>query len=890
MQSANYVEQLQARFAAGNGKLFFVDGLKNRAFSSVKAVIANSGVKSSLCVVENAKTARQVCAALYPKSDAKIIESIDDFNTLYAAVDKDFKNVPQSAQKFKTLYPNVVIALRTKLDNSLLHASLGSKGGKAGEYPSGEQAPFTISDFLTAAEYPMLIVDNVYSMFRFEEAEDDEIKSKTPMQHERLDLMGKCYFTELAYSYKRLQRLVDSADQVILISNSVVGREIVSFYAAASLINGCFSYKAARAQALSKATDYVDEIERVFDSISYSQSDETIQSLCLQRAKKMARRVPSDIDKLGAYSQGNLSFMTKEEIFLRALSVVRENKPSLTNDAAISLLEDDQTLANVVCDIFFTDSLKSDIESKVEHAHIAKMTPEDASTFFEIFKKYAVYCPLGEIGDRLSIYRIYHDDSGFEDLIRRSCEGFDRAEHVFSASHAGSNRDYKCIATKALLDNATLRLPLLVVSRQNPTETSAELQKIVSCPVEVFDDAADRINEEGISVLDYDSFEAIACRLNAASVVFFDAMADFNLLDTFVKKAISFCPPQNKVSVCLIVTYDNLQGCLVDLWQERWLKADTSLFLPLQNDEIYIKGERAINYLDVAQKLDEVYRSFKKLVDGTEQITPKLFARKFSSTISDFTLGRAAHASEMEDDFGFLGKIAPYYSGIFSNSICVGNREREFFAERFLKQKRAQRKLTARTIESPKERRRYMKRLKRGDFFRLPDTSVVFLNVCSKQLHNTCDIRQKDCFTCTTLKTNLANRANVLEYSVSGYFTHGKQLLKKIQDHRIAKAGGGTITPQGEGVSELAELIMRLEASNEELKNSIKSLPRSETTPCYIEYTTLLAIKRAVQEIHFDVFIKYYEQLTALLSQATNEMIKSFDAVGKGAKNTLCAL
>ena len=888
MHSANYEDQLESRFAESGGKLFLVDGLKNRAFTSVKSILSRASISNSLCIVENSKTAKQLSSALYAKQEVKIVESLADFKVLYAEISNEFKNAPQIAERFKKLYPNIIIVLETPHGAPVLHAPLGVQSGKAGEYSDGDNAAFLVSDFLTIAEYSTLIVDNVYGMFRFEEKTAEESLAMKPQQSERVDLMGRSYFTDTSHSYKRMQRLADSSKQVILVSGLVADREVINFYAAASLINSCFSYRDSKAIAKARATDYEDEVDRIFDSISYSQSDETIQSLCLQRAKKAAQLIPSDIEKLGEYSQGNLAFMTKEEIFLRALSVIRKTRPSITNEAALSLLEDDRVLADTVCDIFFTDTLKGDIESRVEHAKIAKMKEEDTRVFLEIFQKYAVYCPIGNIDDRCAIHRIYHDDSGFEDLIRRSSENFDKNEHVYSASHKGSDCCYKCITTKTLLKTSVLRLPLLVVAREQSQHVAAELQKILTSPVEVFNDSNATITQNAITVLDYASFEAISCNLDVGSVVFFDVIADLNHLNTLAKKAIGLCRESGQTPVHLLVSYDDLQGVMIDLWQERWLNSENNLF-PIRNDEVYTKGERAQSYREIVSKLNDIYCSFKHLVDGTAKILPKKFAQSFSSAVTDFTLGRAAHVSEMEDDFGFLGKIAPYYSGIFSNSVCVGNRERPFFAERYMKQKSAQRKQTASSIENKRERKRYIKRLKKGDFFYLPETSLVFFNICSKQLHCSCDIKSKDCAVCDALSTNLANRADVFEHSVSEYFTQSLQLLKKMLDQSIKKQGG-IISSQSNSTAKLSKLITQLENSYADLKESIRTLPRSKSNPCYMEYTTLLEIKDAVQAIHFEVFIKYYEQLTAVLSQATNEMINSFNATGKGAKSALSAL
>ena len=87
MQNVKQLEKLKSRFAENGGKLFFVDGFKNRAFSSVKSLLADEKIASTLCVVENLKTANQVKTALF-NGEATFISSLEEFKTLFHAVSK----------------------------------------------------------------------------------------------------------------------------------------------------------------------------------------------------------------------------------------------------------------------------------------------------------------------------------------------------------------------------------------------------------------------------------------------------------------------------------------------------------------------------------------------------------------------------------------------------------------------------------------------------------------------------------------------------------------------------------------------------------------------------------------------------------------------------------
>ena len=869
MQNVNQFENLKSRFAENGGRLFFVDGFKNRAFSSVKSLLADAKPSTMACVVENAKTANQVKTALFDGA-ATVISSLEEFKSLFHAVNADTKKASQFADKFKQTYPNIIRVLKDAANNPVLNAELTLADGKRGEYIEGNNAIYAISDLIADAEYSAVVVDNVYSMVAFEEAERDAIYSKKPQKYERVDLMGRSYFTDVAHSYKRLQRLVDSADKAIVISNAIVDKEVISFYAGASLISSDFSYKKAKKAAKSGSSAYNEEVDRIFDSISYIQSDETIQSLCLQRAKGRPQSVPGDLERLGAYATGNIKFMTKEEIFLRALAILNGGKTGASNASAITRLDDDdKTLANTICDIFFNDTVKGDIESKVEHSHIAKMNAEDFNVFLEVFNKHAVYCGTGTLNSRCSIYRIYHDDSGFEDLIRRSSEAFDRNENALSASHMGNDVAYKCIATKNLLIDGNVKKPLLVVSMSDPKGVCAELSKILDGNVSVLGEGAKSLASDEVAVVDYTGFESIANDLNVASVVFFDAIADMNLLDTYVKKAVNLA--QN-VNSALLITYDDISGAIVDIWQEYWMDEEKSL-LSIRNSEVYIKGERPVDYNRVVADINDIYKSYKQLIDGTDTVNTKELAAKFTQAMTDFTLGRATYAEDVKEDFMYFGKVAKYYSGIFANSVSVGTKGREMFAEKaVLVGKKKKKKIEYQTVAE--------------------NNSVAF-NVCSKQLHDTCDFKNMDCFTCPLYNKIIANSSEIFIDSVKGYFKESVKTMTKIQTDRITRRmrtviGGESDTANGYNVT-LDTISTASADADAAVKNILKSNPVADN-PFFCDYNHVFDIKEAVQSIHYNIFKKYYTQLTEVFERSTDEMKKSFDAIGQGAKSSLQTL
>lgn len=871
MQGENYSLQLKQRFAQNGGRLFFVDGFKNRAFASVREIFTSESFQTSLCVVKSPETALQVKAALFGNGlGVEVIDSIDYFKHLYHEVSTDMQRAYEFAESFKRAYPRLIVTLNGENGEPVLHSKLFRTVGRSGEYSKGENSYYTVSDILADAGYSMIVVDDVYDMFALFEEDRDTLDDKIPQKYERIDFMGKVYFTDVLHSYKRLYRLVDSADKAIVISDCIVDRDVISFYAGASLVNGSFSYKAAKRLAKANSTSYEEEVDRMLDAIAYSKTDETIQSLCLQRAKGRAQSVPGDLDRLGEYLTGNLNFMTREETFLRAFCALSKGKSGIQNELLLDQLEDDFTLARTVCDMFFDDTLKGEIESRVEGSHIAKMNAEDISTLFDVFKKYGIYCATGELGDKCDIYRIYHEDSGFEDLVRRSSDGFDRADNALSATALGQDVSYKCIATKDLIENGKLRLPVLIVSAEKPSEVVFSLTKITKIPTHVFDFNLSRL-ADGISITDYSGFEAIANSLCAGSIVFFDVLSDMNLFDTYVKKAIGF---SDNTNAAVLVTYDNMEGVLIDAWQESWINENQN-HLAVKNSEVYIRGEKPLDYNYILSELDGVYRLYKKLIDGPERVMPKKIAEQFSSAVSGFTLGMVAHARDMEEDFEYFEKIAPLYSGVFANSVSVGNQGREVFSD----------KLQEQTVGRKKK--------KKAEYVAVPEAKRVAFNICAKQLHETCDFKNADCSKCT-IRTNTVNNIEMFSECVNGYFKETVRIMTRLQEERIERQLDDTIGSQGSttGKSDLMDIERVRDLSgdvNKIMRSLLESKPNSRI-PFYGKYSDVFDIKEAIQSIHYGIFKKYYDQLMSIFEKATNEMKKSFGAVGQGAKSSLQTL
>jgi hypothetical protein len=890
------------------GKLFFADGFKNRAFSVVREILSESENPSYICVVDNIKTAQQVKVALGSEdSEAKIIASLDEFRQICSENNIGVRGGAEQAKKFKSLCPRLIVTLERDGVN-VLHSQLYQRSDKSSEYLDGTHDIYAFSDFLSDAAYDMLVVDNVYGMIAFEEADPNDNIVRTPRSHELIILNGKKYYTDVAHSYKKLSRLADSAAKKIVIASDIVDNNVISFYAAASLVYSELSYSESKSVAKKQSQNYDDEIDDLYNNMPYFTADSDLRSLCLQRARGRQRYIPGDLDRLSEYVSSYFEFMTKEEIFLSAMATARRTRAHVTNRAIINMIENDNdAFATTICDMFFSEKLKGDVEDRIICHAVAKMSDSDANNFFTLFGDYATYCATGTIGDRCKVYRIYHEDSGFEDLLRRSYHDFDRNENALSATHRGNDMEFKCAAVKKLLAEGKLSLPLIIVTNSNEDEVVTTLGKIVEYKPTRLPEEANIASFDDIFVTDYPGYESIANNLNILSVVFFDAMSDIARFDTYVKKALNM---NENVNTALLVTYDNISGLLADLWQTTWTEENDSI-VSIKNSKLYIRSEKPIDYNDVIRSISGVYDDFKAIIDKSEKVNIRASAENFCNAMTDFTLNRAAHASDIDDDFAYLNSIAPYYSAIFANSVSVGGTGREVFSEQLVpfekkkkvKVKKVKEKKVKETKKNkvekvkkvkqkPEKKKRKAKKIKvRYVYGKVTESKKIFFNVCSKQMHTFCDVRYKDCSTCELNQKIMTNDLEDFARGTKGYFKETEKILSKIQTARFKKQIDDTImSTQSDSAQQLAALIDHTITISKETTKKLNSMLKKKvsfTAPFFAEYDDIVEIKDAVQSIHHMIFIKYFEQIMGILTKSTDEMKRSIATIGQAAKNSL---
>ena len=877
MRNVEVEKKLKERFLGNGEKLFFVDGSKNRAFASIKSILEGYQNDSFLCVVKGENAASQIKRALYGDKETTIISTYNDFCELCrnAEIEKDFA---LGAEKFKNAYPHLIVVL-TGLDKKpVLNKKIGVISGKAGEYNEGENASYCISDFLADAKYDFVVVDEVYELFKFSIVPENEASGYKPQNFDRINIMGQSYFTSIDYSYNKVAKIVDSAKRVILTSDILFDRDVISIYAGINLITG-FSYNKAREFVKKTSFNYDEEIDAVNGSFSYCR-DDIVLSLCLQLAKGNKQIIPSDLEKLSQYLTDNLDYLTREEIFLRVIygeAKKRFNMQIASNDVIIRSLESDDFLAKTVFDVFFDDAVKGEFESSLTTSHITSMTDEDIHELLVIINKYVTYCDFADIGNRCEVVRVFHDESAFEHFIRAHHPEMDAFKNAFSASYTGSAMVFKVIATARLFEEGKIKTPLVILTEEDINEATKYLSAVFEKEVKAFTFEMENFAKDDIVVMDHRSLDAIGNYYDVGSVLFFDILSDVNFFDTCIRKMLDM---SDKANAVVIASYNNLSGMLADTWQDIAFNKDYKI-LPARNTEVYIKGENSHDYKDVIKELNGIYESFRLLAEGEYKGKIDDLALRFSSDIANFTLSVSVMVN-IVPDFEYLKKISSTVTAIFNNSISINDDGREVIRE-------------VRNEDKSSKRRRKRRSTKPGKTRKLTSYKVieqgrkVLFDVCTEQLHETCDYTKKDCCDCEFCNKYMQNEYLTFSKSVIDFFDETYKIFEKMEMDRRAVGGiiGGGVQDQGQ-VS-LQEILDSKEEAGKIL-GQLDEQKKNSPGIFYADFKKIEEIKNTVRSIYSKVFDKYYVQLQQIYENATDKMKKAFLAMGKSAKDTINTL
>lgn len=884
---ADYLTELRKRFDENDGRVLLVDYSKGCALKAVESLFPQ-GEFSLFCVVEDDEVATEF-AGLLAKTlgDLHVIRTVEQLkNSLEeAGAEKTYtdRNLKSVAKAFKSRFPKIIL---TKADvisgGALLHKQLCKDTSKNGMYSGEQKAPYCFSDFITECGYDFVLLDNVYSLLRFEEYSKQSMATYDVGKCDRLDFLGNVYYSRVEYSYKRLKNVVDSAKSCVMLSDEVVDQDAVYLFAALHLLHDDFSLIRAREEISKLTYDYAESCERVCTDISYCREDDSILSNCLNQLKGNPQRVPADISALKKYLSQTFKYMSEEELFLRAMHAhiqYRLNGNCNNLNSAIEMLENGSSeMEKCFCNLLFNDDLKGELESKLNSSHISKMQADEIQAIFSVFLQYGVYHKFVQKKGAGKILRLKRDNSAFEYFVRQSHDEREDDEFTYSILHHGSALMYKVIALQRLLDgrenNATCQAPVLVLVDGNKTETVEMLQKYLpdyTCTDDILQLTGKEVKINTVCVCDYTLFRETAWRLNIRSFVLFDVYPDVVILKTLLNKAFSY----GAETAYMICSYSDLSGHFADMWQDELL-CDATKAILINNSEISMKEGTIHHYSEIVQEIGEFYKLLADAVTYGRRGNEEYLAQKYNKVLTDLTLKVTLPEKEVQDDLRYFAAAAKAYDSVFSNSASVGGRGEDVIAQKIVYLK----KVTEKTVKKKKVKHTSYKETQVEE-----NTQGLYFNVCTKFLHRGCDPKEKNCAACGDYAKYKTNCFEEFQTGVKEFFSKTMQYVAKLEKEKLFGGKQETIHSFDEdNVSEarlVGEEIKALQAQSMENLDRIAQRRQNGDVLFVADYAWVKEIQDAVSTTLGKLLKKYFDTIMGIFYQASELAKKEYHTVNE---------
>lgn len=913
--TSEYSDQLKKQFEGSGGKLFIVDYSKSCALQAVKEILAEKdSYRSLICVVDDREVATEFATIL--ESTVGKITVVDTFSKLEKCLSSVLNGEKLTATadlsglgaRFKKEYPNLIITAKDEDTGEVLfNRFLCKDASKNGVYDAKDEIGyFCVSDILAVFRYEFVVIDNVYGRFAFEEENKEEEKEYPHGRYERIDFLGKAYYTEYTHSFKRLNNLVDASKKSIVLSDVVVDANAVNLYLALELLYGKFPMFETRDLVLKATSNYIEDCEIVCGEI-FNYNNESYLARCLQRLVGSKQTIPGDAEKMSAYIAKQFNYMSEEEIFLRIVDFFARTtfKGNYTSAMQISerFQRDPNQMINCLCDLFFADEIKGELESVLTNAHVRKMSEEQISDMFEVFLRYGVYHPYPQDANRCKVVRLKRDDSAYERYARGWAEirkeekekeiaqngvatnrpydnyAQERTDDEFSYSvlHDGSTLYYKCMAIKSLLaDNPKKGFgsPLLIVTRSNGGKIRETLSKLLpnyKCSLNINDLTKDDTVEK-IVIIDYDLFRETALWLHIRSAVFFDLEYDAVVLKNLINKALRY---SDSTTAYLFADYGDLSGAIADAWQDELLSPNQKA-MPIDNSEIVVKGGVERIYADVIRELEEVYCLLSDIVSKGKQKYLLPCAEKFNHMLTSFTQSSAAQSEELISDFSYLAALAKNFDDIFRNSISIGGYGEQVLTEKYQFEKRIK-TISAKKSSKPSKTVEEIYETKNVE-----ETRVCYFNVCLKMLRRNCVFKKNNCNGCSYYEKYKTNDFETFKTAVEKLFELSLKCAQWQERDRLIALGEITISHTESEQDKLRRLDVKeieeyAKKANEVLEKLAKYAKKKKVF-C-VDYAPIKEICVMAEKIYCKLLGKYYGVVMDIFATVTDESKRGFELV-----------
>lgn len=860
---ANFESRFSEKFAKNGGKLFCVDNSKSFAVKALSSLLKKEKPEGLLVLVEDGASARECADLLSFVGNFAVADSEEALSSLLSETGSD----PSSALSFRRKHPFLVVAF-TEGERAVFHKQLGENRTRSGHYYFDNRegySPYFFSDFLSDAQYPFVVVDNVFAFLNFTE----KGKGATPLTHDRVRFYGAYYYTDAEHSYRRLKNITGGAEKCVLLSDRIAGWNAVNLYAALELLHDRFCFPAARKFIRSIATDYEEECERVYNDISNCKNDESILSGVLQRTRGNPQRVPGDMRALDAFIDGEIAYMSEEEIYLRTVTSyitgVLSGRCRSSEDAIGRLEESTDEIVRCFYDMFFGDPLKGALESALSTPFLARMTANEYAALARVCGEYGAIHAYKRKKGACTLVRIFREDAGFEYFVRGNTEEDLEGDVSYSATGRIGGVKAKCIVLSRMLTGKekriSLRSPLLVVTSGGTERIARELGEVLKdySVTEDLDSLAAPAGEKKAVVTEYALLRRTARWLNTGSVAFFDYLPDPSAFGAILNKTLSF----GETPTVVFADYADMSGIFFNAWKKDVLVPD-AFTAPMGVSVLSLKEGSSARYATITERVEEVYRAMDAAVSKGRSDDARLFADRFRRILTEFTLEVSDRDVELASDFTYLGQLSDAFEGVFRNSVSVGSAGEAVSAEKtvFVRDTRTK-EVRERTTEEAQPAR-------------------LYFNACTRMLLRTCDPRKRDCNGCTERSDLLVNRFELFTESVREFFARTREYLtaSQAEDLRMMR----DITLGGAEEDTLFDLEPeRLDSNEAEALRILDTLSENGKKGAFgVGFEEVEKIRRAVSDTYGRILGKYYKRTLRIFDAATDKMKLCCRAANEG--------
>ena len=852
---SGYSADVKARFLELGRRLFLVDYSKPSAAKTLRDLAGGGEYSSFLLLAETPDVARAYANVLSPSlGEMHVVDSVSEIEKMLGDINRQVIALSDFAPSLKTKYKNLIVSRTDVYGADVFGRRLCADITKAGCFLAEYSGSFTFLDLLGEAGYEFVAVDGVYDILEFL-PEGGEYKNG---EYDRIDFLGKNYFSHYTRSFSKLCRVTSRASACVAISDVVAVSEAVELYAVLELLFSKQSMLKTR-EALKPIVKsfsmdglygYDGACESIYNAISYGRDADSILSGVLQRTKGCKQRVPGDISAMRDYLTVAIDYMSVEDLFLSLMNAeIRDGKYPAVESVLENMNWNSDDLAMCFAKMFFSNEMKGEYESSISVPYLYDMTKEELTRVYALFEKYGVYHYLDVVPDRVRMVRIKRDNSGFEYFARRYAKCDVEDSLCYSVLGDGTDDVFKCVALERLADGRDsalgFKFPAIIVS-STPTATENIKAAFKGCSYsEKICDLSGGSNS--YTIVDYATFRRMPDDVKLGSVVFYDFDADIVKTKLMVAKALSL----TSGAVVLLTTYGDLGGTLADNWQA--VIEHEEPVVPFEISEINIKTGAAEKYPDVVARINGIYKMLYSTVTLGSPANVKSLPEIINQLVID--LGNSAtFVPELAAlDIEYAARMGESYNAVFENTASVGSSGESICVY-------------------PREYIAPTKGGKAEDAREASTYAGAFFNVCTAMLRHDCDYRSKNCADCAEYKKFVTNEYAVLKRSLGEFFTLADKYAKAISKLRYEIELDDIIFSEHEEDNK--------DLTKEEVEGYATAVTKAlEVLEAYAskserffhtEYNEVLAIREAVYQIYRKVLRKYYKAMMIIFSNSTD--------------------